>query len=104
MSASDQTGVGTDQQRQHWRKLDRDDLLGLQSARVFAFGAAICVAAMQIIAFLTQREMGVFGDSAQLFGLGGVAVGFLCGQLIETKRRILALEQCLAEANGSSDQ
>lgn len=105
MSSSDLTGFGSDQQRRHWRELDRDDVFHLQAALIAGFGMAVFVVASQVYFFFSQREIdSVLDATSRLWGLGGLAAGFFCSELIKSRRRIVALEKRLAEANGGMAQ
>lgn len=101
MSISELTGFGSDQQRRHWRRLDRDDVYSLQVMRVAGFGMAVFVLASKVLAFFSQREIdSVVDGTGRIWGLGGLVVGFFCGELIKSRRRIAALEKRLAEVTG----
>jgi hypothetical protein len=94
------TGWGTEEQRRQWRALDRNDLYGLQVARISGFGIAVFVIVVQLVAFFLQQEMdSAVEANARLWGLGGLALGFVCGEVIKLKRRIAALEKRLRLAD-----
>lgn len=105
MSSSDLTGFGTDQQRRRLSDSEHDDVFLLQAARITGFGVAVLVVAFHVLALFLQREVdSVFDGSGSLPILGGLAVGFICGQLIKSRRKIAALEKRLAEATGGLSQ
>ena len=103
MSANGLTGWGTEEQRRQWRALDRKDLYALQIVRMAGFGLAVFVIVAQLVAFFLQRELDDAVESyGRLSALGGMAVGFVCGEMIKLKRRLAALEKRLGSVDGEA--
>ncbi|ADL02276.1 hypothetical protein [Brevundimonas subvibrioides] len=94
MSADDLGGFASPRQLRAWKVLDRDDVTGLRVARLVAFGVSAFVVLMKFAFVFQQREMDAsLEGQANLWGIGGIALGVVLGEVIRLKLRVIELER-----------
>lgn len=99
MSAGPPGGFDGADFRREASALDRRDILTLQIARAAAFGIAALGVFFQVLAAVQGKS--IDGDTRAWF-LGGIAVGFLIGEIIKLKRRVNELEDRLGSSSGAN--